>query len=99
MLRLADMDRSPPVIGWQGRHAEAQPMYERALCDWLAGSARGGSADVRAGALFKRKTAADMDRSSPVIGWQGRHAEAQPMYERALSLREKLLHTWIAPLL
>ena len=65
----------------QGRYAEADPLYERALAIWEKVLLGPGHPDV----------ATSLNNLAGLYDRQGRYAEAEPLYERALAIREKVL--------
>jgi CHAT domain-containing protein len=64
----------------QGRYAEAEPLYLRAL-----------AIDEKTLGPYHRATAANLNNLGALYYNQGRYAEAEPLYLRALAIREKTL--------
>ena len=64
----------------QGRYAEAEPLYERALAIW-----------EKALGPEHPDVATSLNNLAELYRDQGRYAEAEPLYERALAIREKAL--------
>ncbi len=64
----------------QGRYAEAEPLYKRALA-------------IREKALGAEHpdVAQSLNNLAALYHDQGRYAEAEPLYERSLAIREKVL--------
>jgi tetratricopeptide (TPR) repeat protein len=64
----------------QGRHAQAEPLYQRAL-----------GIDEKALGPDHPNVAPILDNLAGLYYVQGRHAQAEPVYQRALEIREKAL--------
>ncbi len=64
----------------QGRHGEAQPLFERALAIWR-----------QALGEDHPNTAECYNSVAANLAAQGRHREAQPLFERALAIRRNVL--------
>ena len=64
----------------QGKYAEAEPLYQRALHIWEAGAGTRASA----GGLPAQWAGQSLLRA-------GKYAEAEPLYQRALHIREQAL--------
>ena len=70
----------PTCTSDQGRYAEAEPLYKRALA--IGEKALGPDhPDV----------AQSLNNLASCTTHQGRYAEAEPLYKRALAIREKAL--------
>jgi len=68
------------LYGKQGRYAEAEPIYQRALA-------------IREKALGREHpdVAHSLNRLAKLYQAQGEYAKAEPLYQRALAIREKAL--------
>ncbi len=64
----------------QGRYAEAEPLYRRAL-----------AIDEKALGSDHPNVATDLNNLALLYHNQGKHAEAEPLYKRALAIDEKAL--------
>ena len=64
----------------QGRYAEAEPLYKRAL-----------AIDEKALGPDHPDVATALNNLAGLYDDQGRYAEAEPLYKRALAIREKAL--------
>jgi tetratricopeptide (TPR) repeat protein len=64
----------------QGRHAEAEALYKRALA--ISEKALGPD---------HPEVAESLNNLAELYGAQGRYADAEPLYKRALAIREKAL--------
>ena len=66
----------------QGKHAEAEPLYQRALRIW-----------EQALGPDHPQVASPLNGLANLYKEQGKYAEAEPLYQRALRIREQALDT------
>jgi tetratricopeptide (TPR) repeat protein len=81
----------------QGRNAEAEPLYRRALLISKQAEAAPESGiqwalaiDETAGIVDYASVARDLVNLADIYAGQGKHAEAEALYKRALTMQEKL---------
>src|SRR5947209_2003532 len=95
----------------QGKYAEAEPLFRRALAIWekVRGSGKYAEAEpLYHGALAVRERALGaghldvanlLNNLAQLCAAQGRYADAEPLYQRSLAIREKTLgseHSFVA---
>ena len=95
----------------QGKYAEAEPLFRRALAIWEKVRGSGESAEAEPlyhGALVVRKRAMGaghldvanlLNNLAQLYAAQGKYADAEPLYQRSLAIREKTLgseHSFVA---